>query len=92
MSTTWEPPTRTMAFDEFLGLLSGHLSIALEGAAPEHRLVDDLGLDSIALFELVVLLEDTAGHDLPLELVDSVETLADAWHWYTTVSGTDDDT
>jgi acyl carrier protein len=74
-------------FDAFVTQLGHELDVSLDGAWPEARLVDDLGLDSIALFRLLVLLEDVAPHDLPLELVDSLETLADVWHWHANLAG-----
>lgn len=73
-------------FAAFTALLRDRLDLPLDGAAPEDRLVDDLGLDSVALFGLFVLLEDSAAHELPLELIDSLETLGDVWHWYTTLA------
>lgn len=81
----------TADFDAFVALLGSRLNLPLDGAAPQDRLVIDLGLDSVALFELFVLLEDTADRELPLELVESLETLADAWHWHTTLSQQGDD-
>jgi acyl carrier protein len=79
-------------FDIFVARLGDHLDVSLDGAAPEDRLVDDLGFDSIARFRLLVLLEDVAPHDLPVELLDSLETLADVWHWYANLAGQRADT
>jgi acyl carrier protein len=73
-------------FDAFVTRLGHEVDVSFEGAWPEARLVDDLGLDSITLFRLVVLLEDVAPHELPLELVDNLQTLADVWHWYTNLA------
>lgn len=86
---TADRPAATAAttFDGFVELLAAHVSHPFEAVTPEHRLVDDLGVDSIAMFEIFVLLEDVAAHELPVELVDSLETLGDAWHWYSTLAG-----
>jgi acyl carrier protein len=72
-------------FAEFVELLAARMSRPLDGAAPDDRLTD-LGLDSIAMLELFVLLEEAAVHDLPIDLVDSLETLGDVWHWHATLS------
>lgn len=75
----------TAGFDGFVGMLRGRLNLRLDDVTPELRLEEDLGLDSIAMFELFVLLEDTAARELPFELLDNVETMADAWSWYSTL-------
>jgi acyl carrier protein len=83
----WRPPEAGSGFDDFAAWLGDQLDVGLAGVSPEDRLVDDLGLDSIALFRLLVVLEDVAPHELPVELLDSLETLADVWHWCTNLAG-----
>jgi acyl carrier protein len=85
MSTNGAKEAATAGFTDFVELAAAWINLRLEGARPEDRLVD-LGLDSIAMFELFVLLEDAAVHDLPVELIDSLETLGDVWHWHTTLA------
>lgn len=74
-------------FEAFVELLRDRLNLRLDGApvTPELRLAEDLGFDSVAMFELFVLLEDAAARELPYELLDNVETMADAWNWYSTL-------
>jgi acyl carrier protein len=73
-------------FDRFVERLGGHLDLPLDGATADDRLVDDLGFDSVAMFGLFVLLEDTAARELPIELIDSLVTLDDVWHWHSTLA------
>lgn len=48
---------------------------------PEEELVSDLGLDSLALYELVVRTELLADVELPDELIDATRTLGDLHAW-----------
>lgn len=77
---------RDASFDDFAELVAARIGRPLAGARPDDRLVEDLDLDSLALLELFILLEDTAVHDLPVDLVDSLETLGDVWHWHATLA------
>jgi acyl carrier protein len=77
--------TATAGFTDFVELLAARIDRPLDGAAPDDRLAD-LGLDSIAMLELFVLLEGTAVHEVPIDLVDSLETLGDVWHWHATLA------
>lgn len=86
MSSNGRTDTATAGFADFVELLGARINRPLDGVRQDDRLVEDLGLDSIAMLELFVLLEGTAVHDVPVELVDSLTTLGDAWHWYATLT------
>ena len=43
------------------------------------RLVEDLGVDSLEMLEIVCALEDLAGHEVPDEALAATETLGDLW-------------
>lgn len=80
-------PEGSPGFVAFVELLRERLNVRLDGTpvTPELRLAEDLGFDSVAMFELFVVLEDAAGREIPHELLDNVETMADAWSWYATL-------
>jgi acyl carrier protein len=73
------------SFADFVELVGARINRPLDGVRPDDRLTH-LGLDSIAMLELFVLLEDSAVHELPIDLVDSLQTLGDVWHWHTTLA------
>lgn len=47
-----------------------------------------LGLDSLARFELWLLLEDVTGREIPLELVASIQTVGDVRSWLSYLGAT----
>lgn len=70
-----------MELESFVGLVTGELATQAGGWTASARFVDDLGFDSLALLELFLVLEAIAGRVLPEELLDSIETVEDAWAW-----------
>ncbi len=70
-----------MELESFVGLVAGELAVDPTGWTASARFVDDLGFDSLALLELFLVLESVAGRVLPEELLDSIETVEDAWAW-----------
>jgi acyl carrier protein len=50
---------------------------------------EPLELDSLARFELWMLLEEVTAREIPLELVTSIETSNDVHHWLSYLSGTE---
>lgn len=44
---------------------------------PEQRLVEDLGLDSLKLIELITVVEDEFGVSIPINRLSSVRTVGD---------------
>ncbi|MEJ5255945.1 MAG: GNAT family N-acetyltransferase [Acidimicrobiales bacterium] len=67
-------------FAEFCSAVSNELLVDLDGASEESLLVDDLGFDSLALIELVVLAERWAAAPWPEDLIASLRTLGDVYH------------
>ncbi len=51
------------------------------------RLVEDLGFDSINMFELVLFLEEVGGHEVPEAVVTSINTVGDLYDTYATYEG-----
>ena len=70
-----------MELESFVRLVTGELATEPGGWTASARFVDDLGFDSLALLELFLVLEAIAGRVLPEELLDSIETVEDAWAW-----------
>jgi acyl carrier protein len=64
----------------FADLLGAHVGLDLSKAGPDALLRDDLGFDSLAMAEALVLLAERGVH-LPDELVPEVRTLGDLCHY-----------
>jgi acyl carrier protein len=64
----------------FADLLGAHVGLDLSGADPGSLLREELGFDSLAMAEALVLLADRGVH-LPDELVPEVRTLGDLCHY-----------
>jgi acyl carrier protein len=64
----------------FADLLGAHVGLDLSGAGPGSLLREELGFDSLAMAEALVLLADRGVH-LPDELVPEVRTLGDLCHY-----------
>jgi len=68
-----------MTFDEFTASIQSSLGLEQNSDwLPESRLQSDLGMDSLAMLELLVLL-DEAGHEIPEDMVTSYSTLGDVY-------------
>lgn len=67
-------------FAEYFDLPEGQLSLAEE-------LVNDLGFDSLLVFEVFVMLEEVADHQLPDELAASLRTVGDVWFYFVQFGG-----
>lgn len=78
-------------FDAFAADVARHFGIEGVALSNETQFVDDLAMDSLQLFELVVLIEDMIGALLPQDLLDEIRTLGDADHWYTVKLGQSED-
>lgn len=54
------------------------LSVSEEEVVPEASFVDDLGADSLDLVELVMVLEEKFGQEIPDEAAEKIQTVQDA--------------
>jgi acyl carrier protein len=54
------------------------LGVKEEEVVPEASFVDDLGADSLDLVELVMLLEEEFGQEIPDEDAEKIQTVQDA--------------
>ena len=71
-----------MSMDDFVALIDEQLDLGVAGlpSARDARLVDDLGMDSLALTTLVMIVDELRGSELTEAMVASIETVGDAFH------------
>lgn len=67
-----------MLFDELKELVVDELSVDANDVTMEARLTEDLGADSLDLFELIMAIEDKFGVKIPNEDLASIKTVKDA--------------
>jgi hypothetical protein len=70
-----------LGLDEFLYVMSRELGVAREQVSPASRLVEDLGLDSLGIVELIVALEGMGG-SLPPDAFDEPVDFSEIYYWY----------
>ena len=70
--------TAPMTVDDFSKLVAEHFDLDPALVYPDALVVADLGLDSIGVYELLILVEDQ-GVDLTDEQLDQLRTVRD---WY----------
>ena len=54
------------------------LGVSVDEVVPEASFVDDLGADSLDLVELVMVLEEEFGREIPDEDAEKIQTVQDA--------------
>jgi len=73
--------TAPLAFDDFARLLSDGLDVELEALRPEARLVEDIGLDSFDLVEVLTLVEEL-GVRFPDDVAAGIDTVGELYQEY----------
>ena len=63
--------------EKIQAMLAEALNLPIEKVAPDAKIVDDLGADSLDVVELLSQLEDEYGITIPDEEVESLITVAD---------------
>jgi acyl carrier protein len=63
--------------EKIQAMLAEALNIPLEKVAPDAKIVDDLGADSLDVVELLSQLEDEFGITIPDEEIENLLTVAD---------------
>ena len=53
------------------------LSVSMEEVVPGASFADDLGADSLDLVELIMVMEETFGHEIPDEDAEKIKTVQD---------------
>lgn len=68
-----------MAIEEQVkNLIVEQLGVSLDEVVPTASFVDDLGADSLDLVELVMMLEEEFGGEIPDEDAEKIQTVQDA--------------
>lgn len=63
--------------EKMLPIIAEQLNVEEEQIRPESTFKEDLGADSLDLFELVMALEDQFGVEIPSEDLESIVTVND---------------
>jgi len=72
-----------LSFDEFCDVLLDRLRVpAPPGLGPEADLYSEVALDSFQAFEMLIVIEATAGLDIPPAQIPEIYTLGDAYEYY----------
>ena len=64
-----------MIYQKLCAFLSDQLGIDPADIRPESKVIDDLGADSLDLFELIMALEDEYGVSIPTEELEKLTTV-----------------
>jgi acyl carrier protein len=68
-----------MSVDEKVkNVIIEQLGVSADEVVPEASFVDDLGADSLDLVELVMVLEEEFGQEIPDEAAEKIQTVQDA--------------
>ncbi|MEE3397918.1 MAG: acyl carrier protein [Eubacterium sp.] len=66
-----------MIFDKLVEIMMDQLSVQPQDITPETSFKDDLALDSLDLYDLVMALEDEFNIEMPTERESEIETIED---------------
>ncbi|WP_138205252.1 acyl carrier protein [Haloimpatiens lingqiaonensis] len=66
-----------MVFEKIKKIIAGQLSIDEEEVKLSSTFTDDLGVDSLEIFEIVMSLEDEFGIEIPNEDIEDMKTVGD---------------
>ncbi len=64
--------------DRVIQLIIEHLKLEPEKVVPEAHFIDDLGISSMDLWELVLIMEDEFDLEVPDEDLEKIQTIKDA--------------
>ena len=70
MNTTVEEKIKNVIVEQ--------LGVSADEVVPEASFVDDLGADSLDLVELIMVLEEAFGREIPDEDAEKIQTVQDA--------------
>jgi acyl carrier protein len=72
-----------LSFDEFRQFLSETLGIVESALTRDASFLNDLGVDSLKLVELMLQFELQLGMRVPEEVAWDIDTIGDAYEYYT---------
>ncbi|MGI6451275.1 MAG: acyl carrier protein [Desulfitobacteriia bacterium] len=58
-------------------IIAGHIGMAAEQISKESRFKEDLGIDSLDIFEIIMEIEDEFGLEIPTEDLEGMVKVAD---------------
>ncbi len=64
--------------DKVIQLIIEHLDLEPEKVVPEAHFIDDLGISSMDLWELVLIMEDEFDLEVPDEDLEKIQTIKNA--------------
>ena len=64
--------------EKIKNIIIEQLGVSADEVVPEASFVDDLGVDSLDLVELVMVLEEEFGKEIPDEDAEKIQTVKDA--------------
>ncbi len=67
-----------MEFEEFSRIIADVLGIEPETITADSKFIDDLGADSLDLFQIVTDVEDALDIQIPEEMLEQIVTVEDA--------------
>ncbi len=67
-----------MEFETLQGIVAQVLNTEPEEISPDTTFVDDLGADSLDIFQIVMTIEEEFGIEIPNEAVEQIITVGDA--------------
>jgi acyl carrier protein len=76
-------PREFRSFEEFRAFVSETLGVSEQVLTPEAHFLYDLGIESLKLVELLLQLELRLGRQIPIDTAWQIETLGDAYKFYT---------
>ena len=64
--------------EKIKNIIVEQLGVSVDEVVPEASFIDDLGADSLDLVELVMVLEEEFGKEIPDEDAEKIQTVQDA--------------
>ncbi|HIZ08629.1 MAG TPA: acyl carrier protein [Candidatus Eubacterium avistercoris] len=68
-----------MEFEKLQDIISQVLGVGAEEITPEASFTDDLGADSLEIFQIIMGIEDEFGIEIPSHEAETVVTVSDAF-------------
>jgi len=73
--------------EKIKNIIVEQLGVSANEVVPEASFVDDLGADSLDLVELIMVLEEEFGKEIPDEDAEKILTVKDAMDYIKNISG-----
>ncbi len=67
--------------EKIKNIIVDQLGVSAEEVVPDASFVDDLGADSLDLVELIMVLEEEFGKEIPDEDAEKIQTVKDAFEY-----------